>query len=163
MGLDIGLKLNKEVVSNDLKNQFYSWSDDDASDDIYCLSRGYCNLVLAQHFADSEPIIIELSRVLQFDCCFIDKPKANHCEEDEATRFQFGWVDSVQFLEKLIILKGLVDARPDFSKDLKLSNVLKYYFSKQEDGDFFEDISNLIKVLEIGNAQGVTEICYSVG
>lgn len=162
MGFDIGLKLNKAIASDDIKKQFYPHDDENTNDEIFCLTRAYCNMILTQHFTDSEPIISELSRVLQFDCSFLEEPKANHSEEDESTRFQFGWVNSFHFLDNLMQLKDTIQTQPNFSKNLNLNYNWTYYFTKQEEEDFFKDIDNLIKVLEVAHSQGVTEICYSV-
>ena len=163
MGFDIGLKLNKEIASDGLRNKFYSWNTENTSDDIYCLSRGFCNMILSQHYDDSEPVISELNEVLGYDCSFIQEPKVNHNEEDEETRFKFGWANSVQFLDNLKKVKTLIQDNSDFSKNIELSEDWKYYFSGQDEDCFPQDIDNLIEVIEIGNSQGVTEICYSVG
>ena len=163
MGMDIGLKLNKVITSDQLRNKFYSWNTENTSDDIYCLSRGFCNMILSQHYNDGEPVISELNEILEFDCSFIQEPKANHNDEDAETRFQFGWVNSVQFLNNLRKIKTLIQDNSDFSKNIDLNEDWKYYFSGQDDDCFPQDIDNLIEVIEIGNSQGVTEICYSVG
>jgi hypothetical protein len=119
--------------------------------------------VLSQHFDRGEPIISELSKVLGFDCKFIQEPKVNHIEEDEETRFQFGWVNSNSYLNNLKIVKTLVQSNSDMSSKIDLSEDWKYYFSGQDKYSFQQDIDHLIEVLEIGNLQGLTEICYSVG
>jgi hypothetical protein len=163
MGLDIGLKLNKAIASDKLRNQFYNWSTENTSDDIYCLSRGYCNLVMSKHYADSEPLITELNKVLEADCSFIQEPKVNHYEEDEVTKFQFGWISSTQFLDNLKYVKSLIQNKSDFSSRMNLNDDWKYYFGGQDEYCFSQDIDNLIEVIEIGNLQGVTKVCYSAG
>jgi len=163
MGLDISIKLNIEIASEELRNKFYIWSNEYASDEIGCLSRDFCNMVLSQHSDSGEPIISELSKVLSFDCKFLQEPKVNHIEEDEDTRYQFGWVNSISYLNNLKIVKTLVQSNSDMSSKIDLSEDWKYYFSGQDKYSFQQDIDHLIEVLEIGNLQGLTEICYSVG
>jgi hypothetical protein len=91
------------------------------------------------------------------------EPKVNHIEEDEDTRYQFGWVNSISYLNNLKIVKTLVQSNSDMSSKIDLSEDWKYYFSGQDKYSFQQDIDHLIEVLEIGNLQGLTEICYSVG
>jgi cobalamin biosynthesis protein CbiG len=164
MSMDIGIKLNKEVSSDQLRDKFYSWEKEtNISDDIYCLSPSYCGMVLSKHYENSEPIISELSKALNFDCTFIQEPKVNHNEEDEETRFQFGWVNSISFLDNLKNLKKAIDTNSEFQNKLNLKDEWKWYFDKKNIDTFSQEIDNLIEVLEVGNSQGVTEICYSVG
>lgn len=164
MSMDVGLKLNKEISSDTLRDKFYSWeTEKNSSDDIYCLSPGFCSLALGKLFEDSEPIISELSKALNFECNFIEEPKANHSEEDEETRFQFGWVSSTLYLENLKKMRTLIDTNPDFYTKLDLTNQWEWYFDKKNEGTFSQDIDNLIEVLEVGNSQGVIEICYTAG
>jgi hypothetical protein len=164
MSFNIGLKLNKQVSSDILRDKFYSWeTENNSSDDIYCLSPSYCGIVLSQHYEDSEPLIQELSSALSYDFKFIQEPKANHNEEDEETLFQFGWVSSTSFLDNLKNVRKVIDANPDFHSKLNLSDEWKWYFNNNNKDTFSQEINNLIEVLEIGNSQGVTEICYTVG
>lgn len=164
MSIDIGIKLNKEISSDELRDKFYPWEKEtNLSDNIYCLSPSYCGMVLSQHYEDSEHIILELSNALNFNCKFIKEPKANHNEEDEETRFQFGWVDSTSFLENLKGLRLAIDANPDFHNKLNLNNEWKWYFNKNNKDTFSQEVDNLIEIIEVGNSQNVTEICYSVG
>jgi hypothetical protein len=41
MGLDISIKLNIEIASEELRNKFYTWSNEYTSDEIGCLSRDF--------------------------------------------------------------------------------------------------------------------------
>ena len=162
MGLDISLKLNKQIESVELKNQFYAWNTNNSSDDICCLSRAYCGLMLMQFDSYGNEVVGELNRVLEFDCSFLQEPKPNHVDEKEDTLFKFGWVNTIEFLGNLKKLEKTLQMKPDFSQSLNVDANWKNYFNGQGRGTFFEDITNLIKVLEIGNEQGLTEICYVV-
>jgi phage pi2 protein 07 len=161
MGFDISLKLNKVIDATEIRDKFAPYVDNQ-SDSISCLSRGFCNLVLNQHFPDNEPLILELSKALEFNCSFIEEPKANHFEEDEETRFKFGWVKSDIFLSNLVKLNEQLELKPQFSKNLDLSSDWIYYFEEDEENNFRQDIRNLIGVIEICNQQEITEICYVV-
>ncbi len=163
MGLDIGLKLNKEVASAALRDKFYSTNTANTADDIYCMSRGYCNLILSKHSPESEELVAELSKALAFDCGFLQEPKVNHYEEDEETKFQFGWVNSTQFLDNLKKVKALMHDKTGFSANMNLSEAWKQYFGGQDPHSFSQDVENIIEIIDVANAQGTTELCYSVG
>lgn len=162
MGFDIGLKLNKEITSDELRKKLYSYENEKSTDNICCLSRGFCNMVLSQ-FIDDESIMPELSGKLNFDCSFLEEPKANHIDEDDETKFQFGWVDSSLFLENLKELKKALDNNPTFYENLDLEEDWQYYFNKENEDCFYQDIQNIIEILEVANNQGVTELCYTIG
>lgn len=163
MSMSIGLKLNKVISSDILRDKFYSWeTETNKSDDIYCLSSGFCSIVMAKHFEESEPIISELSKSLNYDCTFIEEPKANHSEEDEETQFKFGWINSEIYLDNLKKIKIIIDTNSEFFKNLNLSSEWSWYFDNKNEDTFSQDIINLIEVIEIGNEQGVSEICYTV-
>jgi hypothetical protein len=157
MGIDIGIKLNKKIASDDLKSKFYSYEEGNASDDICCLSRAFYSLVT------KDDIIDELNKVLKFDCTFLQEPKLNHVEENDDTKFQFGWVNSVLFLENLKEVKNRINLKSNYFEKMNLNSNWIYYFREQGNGYFIDDINNLIEVIEIGNIQGLTEICYSIG
>jgi hypothetical protein len=118
---------------------------------------------MSKHYSDSEPLITELNKALEVDCSFIQEPKVNHCEEDEETKFQFGWVSSSQFLGNLKNVRSLIQNNSDFSKKMNLNENWQDYFSRQDEHCFLQDIYNLIKIIEISNFQGVNDICYSAG
>lgn len=159
MGLDISIKLNKKIKSDYLKEKYHLWTDE--SDDIVCLSRDYCNLMLMQFEPENEQFFSDLNTTFGYDCSFLQKPKLNHPEESEETLFQFGWLKSNDFLEQLKQLKLVIENKRDFVPHVHWPLEWIEYFITE--GSFLINISNLIEVLEIGNQQGVTEVCYVIG
>jgi len=159
MGFDIGIRMNKKIESVYLKEKFHPWVEEDF--DFGCLSRGYCSLMLLQFESGNEELFIDLKNVFGYDCTFLQRPKVNHVEEGEDTLFQFGWEESKGFLAQLKELKLIIDSKQGFIKPPHWPLEWEEYFIT--DGSFLKDIANLVEVLEVGNAEGVTEVCYVIG
>jgi hypothetical protein len=161
MGLDIGIKFNKEIVSKTLSDKFSK--SEEKLDNLYCLSRGYCHMIMMKEFSDGEPVIEELEKALDYDCSFIQEPKANHYEEGDDTLFQFGWVNSIDFLKDLTEVQKMLKINLHNLKKLNLEDNWVDYFNEKGEYGFKNDIDNLMEVLDIANKKGVTEICYTIG